>query len=60
MKSKSRLSFGYLSFFNFWCKLYSFKAMKFVDNFICCCCKCFKVTKHSSMIARKHKRQQNA
>lgn len=60
MKSKSRLSFGYISFFNLFCKMQTFKAMRCIDKFICCCCQCFRVTKHSSMTARKHKRQQNA
>jgi hemerythrin superfamily protein len=57
MKSKTVLSFGYKSFLNYYYKMSCFKTMQCFGWF--CCCKCFKVNKHSSMTARKYKRQVN-
>lgn len=59
MRSKAILSFGYKSFLNYYLKMSCFNTLR------CCgrlfsCCSCFKVTKHSSMTARKYKRQANA
>ena len=58
MKSKTILSFGYKSFLNYYYKMSCFNTMRFFGRFSCC--KCFRVTKHSSMTARKFKRQANA
>ena len=57
MKSKTVLSFGYKSFLNYYLKMGCFTIRRFLGQF--CCCKCFKVSKHSSMTARKYKRQAN-
>jgi hypothetical protein len=56
MKSKKQLDFGYISFVNFFYKMFSFNLVKCFKIALCCCCVRGKTTKHSSMTARKHKR----
>lgn len=59
MRSKAILSFGYKSYINYYFKMYLFNTFK-CFSVIFPCCSCCKYTKHSSMTARKYKRQNNA
>ena len=56
MRSKAILYFGYKGFLNYYTKMYIFNTLQFFSKCFPCC----RSSKHSSMTARKFKRQNNA